>query len=64
MTPQRLARLIRHTRRAQGITLPALAERTGLAKSIIQKIEDGTGNPCLSTLRQLCRALNLTLTIR
>ncbi len=63
MTPARLGYLIRHTRKAQGITLPALSLRTGLTKSIIQKIEDGTGNPCLSTLRQLCRALNITLTI-
>lgn len=53
---------IRALRTEQQITLPALAERTGLSKGLLSKLEnDQDSNPSLATLYKLAGGLDVTL---
>ena len=38
-------------------TLPTVAKRAGLSKGNLSRIENGNGNPCLTTILALSRAL-------
>jgi transcriptional regulator with XRE-family HTH domain len=57
----RIARRVRALRQARGWSLAALAERAGLSKTIVAKIETGDGNPSMETLLRLADALDITL---
>ena len=52
-TPENLRRL----RKAAGLTQAELAKRAGVSQSLIARIEAGTVNPRLSTLRKILSAL-------
>jgi XRE family transcriptional regulator, regulator of sulfur utilization len=56
-----IARTVRSLRQAQGWSLGALAERAGLSKTSVAKIETGDGNPSIETLLRLADALEITL---
>lgn len=57
----RIAGKVRALRLAHGWSLGALAERAGLSKTNLAKIETGEGNPSLETLLRLADALEITL---
>jgi DNA-binding XRE family transcriptional regulator len=57
-----IGRAIRGLRRQQGITVADLAERTGLSRGMLSKIENGNISPSLSTLQSLASALGVPLT--
>jgi transcriptional regulator with XRE-family HTH domain len=57
----RIAREIRAHREARGLSLNATAERAGLSKTIVARIESGAGNPSLETLARIARALDVTV---
>lgn len=48
---------LRDYRKHRGHTLDSLAKKTGLAKGLLSRIENGKGNPCLLTLKKLAIAL-------
>ncbi len=48
-------------RRAHGLTLADLSQRSGVAKGTISELERGQGNPTIDTLFTLAYALNATL---
>ena len=50
-------------RRLSGLTQKELAERTGIAQADISRIENGSGNPSLKTLRRLAAGMGMTLRI-
>lgn len=53
---------IRTLRTTKGITLPELADRAGLSKGLLWKIEaDDSSNPSLSTLFKIAESLDTTL---
>jgi len=53
---------IRALRTNKKITLPTLAERAGISKGLLSKIEtDETSNPSVSTLYKIAEALELTI---
>lgn len=52
---------LRRLRSAAGLSLAALAERSGVAKGTISELERGHGNPTIETLFALAYALNATL---
>jgi transcriptional regulator with XRE-family HTH domain len=56
-----VARRVRARRNAQGWSLAVLAERAGLSKTIVARIESGDGNPSIETLLRLADALDLTI---
>jgi len=57
-----IGRAIRGFRRQQGITVADLADRTGLSRGMMSKIENGNISPSLSTLQSLAEALGVPLT--
>ena len=57
----RVGRVIRAHRGAQGMSLGDLARASGLSKTILAKIEAGDGNPSLETLWKISRALRVPL---
>jgi transcriptional regulator with XRE-family HTH domain len=57
----RVGRVIRAHRGAQGMSLGDLARASGLSKTILAKIEAGEGNPSLETLWKISRALRVPL---
>jgi transcriptional regulator with XRE-family HTH domain len=56
-----IARIVRSLRHARGWSLGVLAERAGLSKTIVAKIETGDGNPSIETLLRLADALQITI---
>ena len=57
----RIGRVIRAHRLAQGMSLGDLARASGLSKTILARIESGAGNPSVETLWRVSRALTLPL---
>lgn len=52
---------LRAIRKQRGISLRALKAETGVAVSNLAKLEAGKGDPQLSTLRRLAKALKVTV---
>lgn len=60
MTPITLiARALKRERSKAGLSLSALAERAGLAKSTLSQLEAGQGNPSIETLWAIASALDV-----
>lgn len=57
----RVGRLVRDHRTAQDLTATELAERSGLSRTILARIERGEGNPSIGTLWRIARALRVPL---
>ncbi|ALG12142.1 hypothetical protein AOZ06_39485 [Kibdelosporangium phytohabitans] len=56
-----LARIVRAHRETRGWSLGGLAKETGLSKTLLAKLETGTGNPSLETMWRLARAFDIPL---
>lgn len=56
---QNLAQRLKEARRAQQLTLEALAERSGLSRSMLSSIERGESSPTVASLWNLTQALNV-----
>lgn len=52
---------IRNARKAKKLTLRELAQQIGYSESLLSKIENGKGNPPLSTLHDLTTALGVSI---
>lgn len=48
---------LRTHRTAAGLSVDALAQRVGVAKSTISRIENDAADPSISLVRKLCQAL-------
>lgn len=57
----RVGRQVRLQRGLQQLTAADLAERSGLSRTIVAKIERGDGNPSLGTLWRLSRTLRIPI---
>ena len=57
----RVGRVVRAHLGAQAMTLGDLARRSGLSKTILARIEGGSGNPSLETLWRISLALRVPL---
>lgn len=51
-------------RKAQHLTQAELAERAGLSRMTVQRMESGSLDPRLSTLQEMARVLGLELVAR
>src|SRR6188474_1907581 len=56
-----LGKTIQRLRKAYNMSLGALSEQSGVAKSIISQIERNETNPTLGTVHRLSRALDTTI---
>ena len=61
MAPPDIGRLVRQARKARGLTLEGVAERSGVSRSMLSAIERGTVNPTFSIVWALTQALGLDL---
>ena len=52
---------LREIREGKGVSLRALKKASGVAVSSLARFEAGAGDPQLSTLRKLAKALNVTV---
>jgi len=52
---------LREIRKRKGVTLRALKKASGVAVSSLARFEAGQGDPQLSTLRKLAKALTVTV---
>jgi transcriptional regulator with XRE-family HTH domain len=52
---------LREIRKRKGVSLRALKKTSGVAVSSLAQFEAGQGDPQLSTLRKLAKALNVTV---
>ena len=50
-------------RKSAGLTQKQLSERTGIAQADISKLENGSANPSLRTLRRLANGLGMKLKV-
>ena len=62
-TAKELGEAIRRTRREQGLTQIALAERANVARGAVQKIEAGRGTVNLPTVLKILRTLSPDLSV-
>ncbi len=58
-----VTRAIIQARKTQNLTQQDLAERTGIDRSDISKLENGSANPSLRTLKRLADGLGMKLKI-
>lgn len=58
---QTLATTVRDARRARGLSCGALADRSGVSRAMISKIERGEAQPTAALLGRLSSALGMTL---
>jgi transcriptional regulator with XRE-family HTH domain len=58
---ERLAARLRHLRAARELTLDALAERSGVSRSMISLVERGESSPTAAILDRLAAGLGVTL---
>lgn len=63
MKPLVLAKNLRKARKELGLTQKELGEIIGVTRQVITRIESGTQNVTLETLRKLVSALNYDFTI-
>lgn len=61
MTWRTIGARIKARRERRGWTQAVLADRAGVSRIYVQKIENGTRTPPLPTLERLARALGLRL---
>jgi len=54
---------LRSIREKQGVTLRELRKRSGVAVSNLARYEAGEGDPRLSTLRKVAKALGVTVSV-
>src|SRR3569833_2271123 len=52
---------IKALRAARGLTLEALAERAGVSRAMLSRIERGESNPTAQLLGRVCAGLDVTL---
>jgi len=57
-----LGNRLRELRRLQGLSLRALAEKSGLSANTLSLIENGKTSPSVATLQQIALALNIPIT--
>ena len=61
VTTNLLAQALRAHRESRGLSLGSLAEKAGISKTSLSKIESGLGNPSLEVLCRIARALNVPI---
>jgi transcriptional regulator with XRE-family HTH domain len=61
-TPRQMGKRLKTLRTKKKLSQAALAQRAGLSREYVNKIEAGRYDPPLSTLNTLAKALGVTVT--
>src|SRR5918994_6407160 len=61
VSSEQLGKRVKELRGRRGLTLEALAERSGVSRAMISKVEGGEKNPTLVVAAKLAEALGMTL---
>src|ERR687895_1616858 len=61
VSASRLGERVRELRRGRGLTLEELAERSGVSRAMISKLERGEKNPTLVVAAKLAEGFGVTL---
>lgn len=59
MSPERFAMKLQKLRKRKGLTQAALAEKAGISREYLARLETGVHDPHLSRLRKLAKALGV-----
>jgi transcriptional regulator with XRE-family HTH domain len=59
MSPERFAVRLKKIRESRGLTQEALAQRAGISRAYLARLEMGRHDPHLSRLRKLAKALGV-----
>jgi transcriptional regulator with XRE-family HTH domain len=60
--PKKLTMTLRRLRTKRGLSQQRLAERSGLSREYVARLETGQHNPSLATLQKLAKALGVPVT--
>lgn len=64
LEPERqIMKAIMDGREEKALTQKQLAEKTGITQADISRLENGTGNPSIRTLKRLAAGLGMTLKV-
>ncbi|WP_338476033.1 helix-turn-helix transcriptional regulator [Tetragenococcus halophilus] len=63
-TIYQLAQVVRHARKKNGLTQPELAERSGVNRVTISKIENADMNPSFTLVTQLLNSMQVSVGFR
>lgn len=63
LEPEFIIQAILHARKSAGLSQKQLAEKTGIAQSDINNLENGNANPSLQTLQRLAAAMGMKLKV-
>lgn len=57
----RIAKLVRHTRKQQGMTVEALADKSGFSKTYVSRLENFRITPSIKSLSKIAEALGIQM---
>jgi transcriptional regulator with XRE-family HTH domain len=60
--PKKLTMRVRRLRKKRGMSQQGLAQRAGLSREYVARLETGQHNPSLATLQKLAKALGVPVT--
>ena len=60
MKDRKIGEIIRNLRMLRGVEQGDLARRAGVSQSLISKVESGTANPSLGTIKSIADSLGVT----
>lgn len=62
-TPKQLGQVLRRARKDAGLSQKGLANRCGMWQETISKIESGSSGAKISTIMEICAALDLEIMV-
>jgi transcriptional regulator with XRE-family HTH domain len=60
--PRKLTMTVRRLRKKRGMSQQGLAQRAGLSREYVARLETGQHNPSLGTLQKIAKALGVPVT--
>lgn len=62
MTPRQMGQRLKRLREAQGLSQYAMADKAGISRQYVRKLEAGLSDPTLGMLQRLAKALGVGVT--
>jgi HTH-type transcriptional regulator / antitoxin HipB len=62
MTPRQMGLRLKRLREAQGLSQYAMADKAGISRQYVRKLEAGLSDPTLGMLQRIAKALGVRVT--